>query len=101
MKNNFWRAASLALTTTLILVVASWASAQDRGDGDLVAPKGEVVIERDLFRYQITFGAVSSAENDKYILYDTWDVGNTKDIWFLEDPHKVRSSWKRMSFDKK
>jgi len=108
MKESHWRATSLVLTTTLIVLVASWASAQSRSkatssssdESDLTTTDGKVIIERDRRRYSLAIHA-SNTETDKYILYDTWDVAETKDIWFLEDPHKVRSTWKRIPFDKK
>lgn len=108
MKESHWRATSLVLTTTLIILVASWASAQSRSKSKSTdeepsmsqSTNGQVIIERDRTRYRLAIHA-SNTETDKYILYDSWDVPETKDIWFLEDPHKVRSTWKRIPFDKK
>ncbi|MFT7465600.1 MAG: hypothetical protein ACI9EF_003969 [Pseudohongiellaceae bacterium] len=110
MKESHWRVVSVVLTTTLIIVVASWAQAQSRGaktaaNDDPASmttrARGNVLIERNLSRYTLKVGFARSTEQDKYILYDTWNVAETKDIWYLEDPHKVRSTWKRIPFDKK
>jgi hypothetical protein len=110
MKESHWRAMSLVTTTTLIIVVASWASAQSRGKAETAAgdpnaatvgsADGRVIIERDRTRYRIEIGYKNNNENDKYILYDSWNLVDTQDIWFLKDPHKVRSVWKRIPFEK-
>lgn len=98
---------SLVLTTTLIIVVASWASAQSRGkslEGDpdtvvLENANSRVVIESNRSRYVFRRGFAGGIETDKHFLYDSWNVGKTKDVWFLLDPHKVDSGWKRIAFD--
>jgi len=100
---------SLVLTTSLILFVASWATAQrplkststEADDSIGQSPSGQVIIERDRRRYVLVPGYATSNETDKYFLYDSWDVAETKDIWVLTDPHKVKNSWKRIPFDKK
>ncbi len=107
MKSH-WRATSLVLTTTLIILVASWASAQSRSKSKsddssepvVVGAEGRVVIERSRGRYVLARGFAASNETDKYFLYDSWDVAETKDIWVLTDPHKVKNSWKRVPFEK-
>jgi len=109
MKESHWRATSLVLTTTLILLVASWATAQSRskststGEENTMSEStnGQVVIERDRRRYVLVPGYATSNETDKYFLFDSWDVAETKDIWVLTDPHKIKNSWKRIPFDKK
>ena len=96
MKDSHWKALSLTLTTALIVVVASFAKAQNSGS---VGPG--VTVEADKRRYILTIGHASAKEVDKYILYDSWDLAETEDIWVLEDPHKAKSKWIRMSFDRK
>jgi len=108
MKESHWRATSLVLTTTLIVLVASWASAQsqskatpkDPSEPAVVGAEGRVVIERSRARYVLQRGYTAANETDKYFLYDSWDVVETKDIWVLTDPHKVKNSWKRVPFEK-
>jgi len=95
MKDSHWKALSLIATSTLIIVVASWANAQDGSQ----PPRREVVIEAEKDRYRLVIGHASAKEVDKYILFDTWDLPNTGDIWFLTDPHKTRGKWKRMEFE--
>ncbi len=92
MKDSHWKALSLVATSALILVVASWATAQDGSQ----PPSRDVIVEADKHRYRISIGHASAKEVDKYILYDSWDVANTKDVWFLKDPHNPRSEWKRI-----
>jgi hypothetical protein len=112
MKESYWKGFSLLVTTALIVVVTSWATAQSTRDeaaqtsssDDEVAESGNigrVVVEANKERYVLRIGHASSSENDKYILFDSWDVANTKDIWFLKDPHNTRSEWVRIKFDEK
>ena len=99
MKDSHWKAASLVLMTTVIVFVASWASAQGTTPA---RSDGSVVVEADKRRYVLTIGKASAMETDKYIIYDSWDLGQTGDIWVLENPHKSKSTWARMEFkDKK
>lgn len=98
MKDSHWKAASLALTTALIVVVASWATAQN---GSVGPGEGKVVVEADKRRYVLSIGHASAKEVDKYILYDSWNLVETEEIWVLEDPHKAKSRWVPMSFDGK
>jgi hypothetical protein len=81
----------------LIVLVASWASAQDNAP---VRSDGSVVVETDKRRYILTIGRSSGMETDKYMLYDAWDVAQTGDIWILDDPHKNKGKWIRMDFAK-
>ncbi len=98
MKESHWKAASLALTTALIVVVASWATAQSS-----VGTKGTgtVTVEADKARYRMAIGHASAKEVDKYMIYDSWHLADTEDIWILEDPHKAKSKWVKMSFSNK
>ncbi len=114
MKKSFWKVISLVLMTALIVVVASWASAQSsrksKGKDDKKAElpeyaeqrgAGSVIVEGNKQRYVLTIGFRNGSEQDKYILYDSWNLAETKDVWFLKDPHTVRSKWARIPFDKK
>ena len=114
MKELLWKVVSLVLMTALIVVVASWASAQsskkskDKDDKKAELPdyaeqrnNGSVIVEGNKQRYVLTIGFRNGSEQDKYILFDSWNVVETKDIWFLKDPHTVRSKWTRIPFDKK
>ena len=114
MKEVHWKMLSLGLTTCLILLVASWASAQSRGrksdeetatraeeTTETRAAANQVIVQADRARYRIQVGFARGNENDKIFLYDTWDVVETGDIWFLEDPHVPRCKWKRLPFSKK
>ena len=116
MKEVHWKLLSLSLTTCLLLLVASWASAQSRGrksaDEEPAGTRAEetdesrhaasqVIVQADRARYRIQVGFARGNENDKIFLYDTWDVVETGDIWFLEDPHVPRCKWKRLPFSKK
>ncbi len=96
MKDSHWKAFSLTVTTALIVVVASFATAQNRS----TTPTG-VTVEADKARYRMAIGHASAKEVDKYILYDSWNLAETEDIWVLEDPHKAKSKWIRMAFDRK
>ena len=95
MQDRHWKALSLLATSSLIIVVASWANAQDGSQ----PPSRDVIVEGDKDRYRLTIGHATAKEVDKYILFDTWDVANTKDIWLLNDPHKKSGEWKRMEFE--
>lgn len=98
MKDSFWKAASLTLMCALIVLVASWASAQGT---EPMRSDGSVVVEGDKRRYVLSIGRSSGMETDKYMLYDSWDVAQTGDIWILDDPHKSKSEWVRMEFKDK
>ena len=110
MKEVHWKLLSLTATTALILTVASWATAQSSRRGTATTAGGgdevpglppQVIVQSNPQRYFITSSIVRGSEMDKIFLYDSWDVVNTKDIWFLLDPHELRSKWKRVPFDKK
>jgi hypothetical protein len=88
MKDSFWKLASLTLLSVLVVLVASWATAQDTSP---VPSDGSVVVEGDKRRYILTIGKASAMETDKYFIYDSWHLGQTGDIWMLEDPHKAKS----------
>ncbi len=113
MKDTFWKMTSLILMTILIIVVASWATGEPVMPQSKRKPKGKeddvekrvyagddlkgVIIERNLHRYQISVGGGSrGTDNEKIILYDTWDVFNTKEIWFMDDPHTTSPKWKKI-----
>lgn len=98
MKDSHWKAISLSLTTALIVVVASWATAQEGSAGP---GEGKVIVEADKRRYILTIGHASAKEVDKYIIYDSWDLAESEEIWVLEDPHKAKSKWIRMPFSNK
>jgi len=97
MKDSHWKAASLTLMCALIVLVASWATAQDTA---AARPDGSVIVEANKSRYTLRVGRASGMETDKYILYDTWDVAQTGQIWLLDDPHKSKGKWIRMEFGK-
>ena len=98
MKDSHWKLVSLSLTTALIVVVASWATAQD---GSMGPGEGSVIVESNKNRYILTIGHASAKEVDKYIIYDSWYLAETEEIWVLEDPHKAKSKWIRMLFTNK
>jgi hypothetical protein len=98
MKDSFWKLASLTLLSVLVVLVASWATAQDTRT---VPADGSVVIEADKQRYVLAIGKASAMETDKYFIYDSWSLGQSGEIWTLEDPHKAKSKWVRMSFGEK
>ena len=98
MKDSHWKAASLTLMTALIVLVASWATAQDTSAG---RTDGSVVVEADKRRYILTVGRAAGMEVDKYIMYDSWHLAQSGDVWILDDPHKPKSKWVRMVFDDK
>jgi len=95
MKDSHWKAASLVLTTALIIVVASWATAQT---GSVGPAKGNVIVEASKQRYVLSIGHASAKEVDKYIMYDSWHLADSEQIWVLVDPHKAKSKWTRMDF---
>lgn len=98
MKDSHWKAASLTVTTALIVVVASWANAQET---TAARSDGAVIVEADKRRYVLTIGKASAMETDKYMIHDSWELGQTGDIWILENPHKAKSHWVRMQFGEK
>ena len=99
MKDSTWKALSLVTTSALIVVVASWATAQT-GIAAETGSRGGVTVEADKQRYVLAIGAATHKEADKYILYDSWDFANTREAWVLLDPHKPRSKWKAIEFEK-
>lgn len=108
MKDLFWKLTSLVLMMVLIVVVASQASGTHVPDDEVgleqlgqAQDKGIVFVEADKQRYLISGIGSKPTENDKIILWDSWDVANTGDIWFLKDPHTARSKWTKMSIEKK
>jgi hypothetical protein len=98
MKDSHWKALSLSLTTALIVVVASWATAQT---GSVGPGERTVIVEASKRRYVLTIGHRSAKEVDKYIMYDSWTLPETEEIWVLQDPHKAKSKWIRMPFSNK
>lgn len=111
MKESFWRLSTLVLVVVLIVVVASWASGQKKKK-DEEEPKlpnyaedklrEGVIIERSYERYKIQVGAGNKGtEMEKILLYDSWDVVNTTDVWFMDDCHTSHPEWKRIPFSKK
>ena len=61
----------------------------------------DVLIEQDKTRYMIAIGGNRGTDNEKIILYDSWDIPNSKESWFLEDPHTQRPKWEKIPFPKK
>jgi hypothetical protein len=116
MKESFWKVVSLALLTCLIVVVASWATGMPQPQSKSKTKKKDdeqekrvytgddlkgVIIEKSRERYRVSVGGGSrGTDNEKIILYDTWDVANTKDIWFMDDPHTTSPRWVKIPFKK-
>jgi hypothetical protein len=96
MKDSHWKAASLIVTTALIMIVASWATAQS---GSIGPDEAKVIVEASKQRYVLAIGHASAKEVDKYIIYDSWNLAESEEIWVLENPHKAKSKWIRMGFD--
>ncbi len=103
MKESHWRLTSIVFLTALIVVVASWAFASQQytdrtksGDSG-----GDVIVEGDKQRYRISGGITKGTDHDKIILWDTWDVENTKHIWYMKDPQSERPRWVKVPFDRK
>jgi hypothetical protein len=108
MKDVFWKRTSFFLVVVLVVVVASWATDTSKSDEkyqdelmEQAMEQGIVMVEGDKQRYLIFGSGSRPTENDKIILYDSWDLTNTNDIWLLKDPHTDRSKWSRMSFEKR
>jgi len=113
MKESFWKIVSLVLFTGLILVVASWATGTPQPQTSKTKKKAQedekrvyagdevkgVIIEKSMDRYRISVGGGSrGTDNEKIILYDSWDVANTKEIWFMDDPHTTNPRWVKIPF---
>lgn len=114
MRDTFWKFTSLILMIVLIVVAASWSSATpqskkkkstDKEDpkhlyADDEARKG-IIVEQNRQRYLMFSGGSRGTDNEKLILFDSWDVANTKDVWMMKDPHTENPKWVRIRFDKK
>lgn len=104
MKESFWRISSIVFLTILVVVVASWAWANQQyaekktsaGSGG-----GDVIVESNKQRYWISGGVTKGTDHDKIILWDTWDVENTKQVWYMKDPQSERPKWVKCPFDKR
>ena len=114
MKESFWRVTSLILTVVLIVVVASWATAtpgdKNKQQKDKVVPKKVyaddltrkgIVVEQNRQRFLMFSGGSRGTDNEKLILFDSWDVANTKDVWMMKNPHTEAPKWVRIPFDRK
>ena len=110
-QETMWRAVSLVLLIGLIVVVTSWATAEPKGSKKkdeppklpeyaLQDPAGRVIVESNKSRFSIATGGNRGTDNEKIILWDTWDVANTGDVWMMEDPHTTSPQWKRIRFKK-
>jgi hypothetical protein len=99
--------------TALIVVVASWATGSPDPQSSKGKSKGSdqekrvyagedlkgVIIEKSMNRYAISVGGGSrGTDNEKIILYDSWDVANTHDVWFMDDPHTTNPRWVKIPF---
>jgi hypothetical protein len=108
MSDVFWKRTSFILVVVLVVVVASWATgtpkSEEEAQEELIEKamdQGIVMVEGDKQRYFIFGSGSRPTENDKIILYDSWDLPNTNNIWILRNPHTDKAKWARMSFDKR
>lgn len=112
MRDSIWKFTSLILMTLLIVMAATWSTAgkqkkqtKDKQDpkhvyADDMTRKG-IVVEQNRQRYLMFSGGSRGTDNEKLVLYDSWDAANTKDTWMMKDPHTEHPRWVRIPFDKK